>query len=331
MPTIEELNLNLNNESKERATEDNNIKIIISNEKAERAEGDAINSIKIANETSDRANGDSSIATKLAKELVNRNTQQAKLKSRLSKLEALINSYNKKPDNEKDYVYKVLTEYNYPISYTQGLVYHQGTLYESTGLYGKSVVRKINLESNKLEKEIKIGDQYFGEGITIFNNKIIHVTWKSMTGFVYDLDLNKLEEFKFTTTRNEGWGITHDNKNLIVSDGSEYLHFWDPETKKEVKKIKVLDKGIPVKDLNELEYFEGYVLANVWKTNKIVVVNASTGVVENTIDFSELAKNIVIDDSNSVFNGIAYDGTNFYVTGKNWGKIWKIDLNIKGK
>ena len=324
--------LRLQNETVDRQLEDNRVSNMISDESVERAEQDTQNRINIANELIARAEADAKLAIELAKESSDRAMENSDLSVKISKLQVKLATIDVKSiPVEKDYVYKVLTSYNYPISYTQGLVFHQGTLYESTGLYGKSVVRKINLDNNQLEKEVKIGDQYFGEGITIFNNKIIHITWKSQTGFVYDLDLNQLEEFKFTSTRNEGWGITHDNKNLIVSDGSEYLHFWNPETKKEVKKIQVLDRGVPVKDLNELEYFEGYVLANVWKTNKIVVVNANTGVVENTIDFSELAKDIVINDSNSVFNGIAYDGTNFYVTGKNWGKIWKIDLNIKGK
>ena len=337
MPTIEEINLDLNNEITNRKTEDNSLKILISNEEVNRVEEDTKNRVKLAEEVTNRAESDSTLSVKLYDEINKRAQENSDLKIRLIKLEEKVellnnNTTNNNTTNNNNTTeqYEVISTIPYIDSFTQGYVYHQGKLYESTGLYGKSVVRRVAINGNNytIEKEVKLDDKYFGEGITIFNNQIIQVTWKSQTGFVYDLDLNKLEEFNFTTTNNEGWGITHDSTNLIVSDGSSYLHFWDPVTKSEVRKVQVTNGGMAIDNLNELEYYNGYVLANVWQTNNIVVIDPNNGNVVNTIDFSELAKTITMKNSDSVFNGIAFDGANFYITGKEWAKIWYVKLNL---
>ena len=332
MPTIEEINLDLDNEITNRKTEDNSLKILISNEEVNRVEEDTKNRVKLAEEITTRAESDSTLSVKLYDEINKRAQENSDLKIRLIKLEEKVELLNNNTTNNNNTTeqYEVISTIPYIDSFTQGYVYHQGKLYESTGLYGKSVVRRVAINGTNytIEKEVNLDDKYFGEGITIFNNQIIQVTWKSQTGFVYDLDLNKLEEFNFTTTNNEGWGITHDSTNLIVSDGSSYLHFWDPVTKTEVRKVQVTYGGASINNLNELEYYNGYILANVWLTNNIVVINPNNGNVVNSIDFSELAKTITMKNSDSVFNGIAFDGTNFYITGKEWAKIWYVKLNI---
>jgi len=333
MSTLENLEKTISKESVDRHIGDNELKMMLSDEQLKRAKQDAENKISLSNKSVERVTGDSSIYHKIYDEINARNAEILELKIKLSKLESkILANPDKYRKGTKSTVkpFEIINTIPYIESYTQGYVIHQGKLYESTGLYGKSVVRRIAIDGNNytIEKEVKLDDKYFGEGITIFNNQIIQVTWKSQTGFVYDLDLNKLEEFNFTTTNNEGWGITHDSTNLIVSDGSSYLHFWDPVTKSEVRKVQVTNGGMTINNLNELEYHNGYVLANVWKTNNIVVIDPNNGNVVNTIDFSELAKTITMKNSDSVFNGIAFDGTNFYITGKEWAKIWYVKLNI---
>ena len=334
MTTLENLENSISKESVDRHIADNELKMKLSDEQVNRNKQDSENKISLSNKSVERVMGDSSIYQKIYDEINARNAEILELKIKLSKLESkILANPDKYRKGTKSTVkpFEIINTIPYIESFTQGYVFHQGKLYESTGLYGKSVVRRIAIDGNNytIEKEVKLSGNYFGEGITIFNNQIIQVTWKSQTGFVYDLDLNKIEEFDFTTTNNEGWGITHDSTNLIVSDGSSYLHFWDPITKTEVRKVQVTNGGMAINNLNELEYYDGYVLANVWQTNNIVVIDPNNGNVVNTIDFSELAETITMKNSDSVFNGIAFDGTNFYITGKEWAKIWYVKLNIR--
>ncbi len=160
-----------------------------------------------------------------------------------------------------------------------------GTLYESTGLNGQSSVRILDPVTGKMQKIVKMDSKYFGEGLTYYKGKLIQITWRSKTGFIYnasDLTIPP-ETFEFTTTKEEGWGLTYDQTSdeLIVSDGSHYLHFWDPSTFKELRKVEVTRKsGEPATNMNELEFWRGRVLANVWYQDTILVINPESGVVE---------------------------------------------------
>lgn len=214
-------------------------------------------------------------------------------------------------------------------AFTQGLVIHNGLLYESTGQEGKSWVGIVDVETGKADKKITLENKYFGEGITILNNKIYQLTYTTKVGFVYDLKtFRKLREFP--QPLKEGWGITHDNKNLIASEGTEKIFFLDTATLKPVRTLVVKDANGPVTRLNELEYVDGFIYANIWETNWIVKINASTGEVVGRLDLSSLAQNAALRNPEAnVLNGIAYHPTTklFLVTGKNWPSIYIIQLN----
>ena len=210
-----------------------------------------------------------------------------------------------------------------PSAYTQGLVYMDGHLYESTGLNGKSSVRMVDLASGQVLQRYDLPAKYFGEGLTIWDGNLIQLTWTSGLGFVYD-------SFSFALRRTfhykgEGWGLTHDAKALILSDGSAVLHFLDPSSFREVRRISVVDdKGKPVSNLNELEYVRGEIYANVWQTDRIVRISPRTGKVLGWIDLTGLMEKPA--DPDAVLNGIAYDakGDRLFVTGKLWPKLFEI-------
>ena len=211
-----------------------------------------------------------------------------------------------------------------PTSYTQGLVYQDGFLYEGTGQKGQSVLRKIELETGKVLQEKRLPDAYFGEGIVLWKDKIIQLTWQSRIGFVYDLAT--FQQLRSFTYNREGWGITHDGKRLIMSDGSSTLYFWDPETLKEIGHLDVDDKGNPVKELNELEYIKGEIYANIWQTDRIARISPTTGHVISWMDLKGLKANV--NQGAEVLNGIAYDSkkNRLFVTGKWWSKIFEIKV-----
>jgi glutamine cyclotransferase len=225
-------------------------------------------------------------------------------------------------------VYKCNIINNYPHdrnAFTQGLVFENNHLYEGTGLYGHSSLRKIQLETGTILQIRNLSDQYFGEGITVYQNKIIQLTWKNNVGFVYDKgDFHKIQEFYYP---NEGWGITYDGEYLILSDGTSKLHFIDPETFEEVRHIEVFSDEGPVKNLNELEYVKGEIYANIWQTNLIALISPATGQVTGWIDVTEL-QNLENNNLTSIPNGIAYDPEDerLFVTGKLWSKIFEIEL-----
>jgi glutaminyl-peptide cyclotransferase len=210
-----------------------------------------------------------------------------------------------------------------PHAFTQGLEYYGGFLYESTGETGQSSVRKIELETGKVLQKTELSSEFFGEGLTIFQGKIYQLTWLTKVGFVYDLrTFRKLREFHFY---GEGWGLAHDAKNLILSDGTNTLRFLDPETFAVVRKLEVYDQKQAVTNLNELEYIENEIYANVWHANRIARIDARSGQVRAWIDCSMIAAEEQ-KEPEGVLNGIAYDPARhrFFVTGKDWAHVYEI-------
>ena len=210
-------------------------------------------------------------------------------------------------------------------AFTQGLVYHDGFLYEGTGMEGMSTLRKVDLATGKVLQHIDLPHAYFGEGIVIWKDKVIQLTWKSKIGFVYDLATFK--QLRTFTYARQGWGITHDGKRLIMSDGSATLFFWDPETFEEIGRLPVDDNGKPVANLNELEYIRGEIYANVWQSDRIARISPTTGHVVDWIDLLPLRAQAGRPQQD-VLNGIAYDAkqNRLFVTGKNWPKLFEIRL-----
>jgi len=226
--------------------------------------------------------------------------------------------------------YKILKTHPHNIEhFTEGFEIRNGFLYESTGQEGTSSIYKIDLSSWKIVKENKLDDKYFGEGITILNGKIYQLTYKTQIGFVRDLKTFELIK-TFSYKNAQGWGFTNDGKYLIMSDGTEYLTYLDPETLAEVKKIQVCNQKGIVANLNELEYIDGEILANVWTTDTIVRIDPKTGKILAEIDLKGLLGSNISNQNNQVdvLNGIAYDQNKnkIYVTGKFWPKIFEIEL-----
>jgi glutamine cyclotransferase len=213
-----------------------------------------------------------------------------------------------------------------PEAYTQGLIYQDGALYESTGLNGRSSIRKIALETGEVMQQKPVDAQYFAEGLTDWNGQLLQLTWQSQIGFVYDMKTFALRRtFSFT---GEGWGLTHDAARLILSDGTDRLRFLDPATLKETGAVRVRDGAQPVPSLNELEFVRGAVLANVWHTDRIARIDPATGLVTAWIDLSGLLPQVYQLQAEAVLNGIAYDATSdrLFVTGKLWPKLFEVRL-----
>jgi glutaminyl-peptide cyclotransferase len=228
--------------------------------------------------------------------------------------------------------YKVKTTWPHDTeAFTQGLVIHNGVLYESTGQEKRSWIGVIDIKTGKPDKKVVMEDQYFGEGITIMNDKVYQLTYKNKVGFVYDLKtFKRVREFPLPSA--EGWGITNDSINLMTSDGTDKIFFLDTATLKPVRTISVTDDVGVVDNLNELEYVEGYIFANQWQTNNIVKIDPATGKVVARMDLTSLAQNAALRNPEAdVLNGIAYhSGTKlFLVTGKNWPSIYVLQLNQK--
>ena len=216
-------------------------------------------------------------------------------------------------------------------SFTEGLEIHNGFIYESTGENGKSFLYKNNLKTGQTVKSVKLADKYFGEGITIFDNRIFQLTYKTKVGFIYNLEnMALVDSFRFESA--EGWGMTHDEKYLIMDDGTNVLTYIDPTTLKTVKKLQVYDDKDAVVYLNELEYSEGYIYANLWTTNLIVKIDPQTGKVLAKIDLEGILSMSNTDKQVDVLNGIAIDPVTkkMYVTGKLFPKLFEIKLVKKG-
>ena len=212
-------------------------------------------------------------------------------------------------------------------AFTEGLFYRDGFMFESTGLKDRSFIRKWNLETGFSEQERLLDSRYFGEGIVDWKNRLYELTWTDEIGFVYDIDtFEKVGEFSYP---GEGWALTRDDKRLIMSDGTSFIRFLDPETLKETGRIEVTDHGVPVRNLNELEYVKGELLANVWQTTRIARINPTTGEVIAWIELAGLLKEAgVTGTRDDVLNGIAYDAAKdrLFVTGKLWPKLFEIKL-----
>ncbi len=221
--------------------------------------------------------------------------------------------------------YQVINIYPHDANaFTQGLFYKDGFLYESTGLRGKSSLRKVELKTGRVVMKTNLSKDYFGEGIALLDGKIYQLTWRERTGFIYDInDFRLLGKFQYKT---EGWGLTSDGKHLIMSDGSAYLYFLESRTFKIVSTIKVRDNNGEIPGLNELEFISGSIYANIYMKDEIIKISPKTGEVTERIDLSGLFKEYRPLNREAVLNGIAYDAkTNrLFVTGKLWPKLFEI-------
>ncbi len=225
------------------------------------------------------------------------------------------------------YSYSIVNTYPHdPDAFTQGLVFEDGVLYEGTGLLERSTLRRVELETGAILQIRELPNQFFGEGITIYGNEIIQLTWRSNVGFVYDKSsFELLREFNYST---EGWGITHDGKHLIMSDGTSILHLLDPQTFEKTGQLEVFDNDGPVTRLNELEYIQGEIYANVWQTDRIARIAPDTGRVVGWVELGGLLTAEDRSEPVDVLNGIAYDteADRLFVTGKLWPKLFEIEL-----
>jgi len=238
----------------------------------------------------------------------------------------------KTADRTPTYGYRIVNRYSHdPEAFTQGLVFVDGFLFEGTGLRGRSSLRKVDLLTGRILQYRNLPAHFFGEGITVYHNKVIQLTWRSHQGFVYDKDtFQLLGTFPYPT---EGWGITHDGEHLIMSDGTSTLYFLDPHTYKEMRRINVRNPGGPVSNLNELEYVQGLILANIWRTDMIVQISPETGDIVGWIDLRGLLEPEDRVHRVDVLNGIAYDQRNdrLFLTGKLWPSLFEIELILKEK
>jgi glutamine cyclotransferase len=223
--------------------------------------------------------------------------------------------------------YQVINEYPHdPQAFTQGLIFMDGVFYESTGLYGESSLRKVDVATGQVLQQINLPPQYFGEGLTAWEENLIQLTWRENTGFVYQLeDFSLLEEFSYPT---QGWGLTHDGDLLIMSDGSYTLYFLDGETFQVVDQVVVTDQGQKIAYLNELEYVNGEIFANIFQTDTIIRIDPFNGEVLGRIDLSGILPEGERTAETDVLNGIAYDPENdsLFITGKFWPKVYEIML-----
>lgn len=231
-------------------------------------------------------------------------------------------------ENDLTIPYKLKTRWQHDTeAWTQGLLIHDGRLYESTG-QKSSYIGIVDIKTGKADKKVVLDDKYFGEGIAILNNKVYQLTWQNNVGFVYDVNtFEKIREFEYET---EGWGLTHDDHHLIMSDGTEKLIFLDTVTLEPVRTIQVKEGNGIVTKLNELEYMEGFILANQWETNRILKIDPQTGEVVGVLDLTRLAQDAKLSNPRAdVLNGIAYHPTTklLIVTGKFWPSTYVLQLN----
>jgi glutamine cyclotransferase len=232
----------------------------------------------------------------------------------------------------RQYGYQVVHVYPHDRNaFTQGLEFRAGFLYEGTGLNGHSTLRKVKLETGEVVQQISLSPEYFGEGITVINQQIIELTWRTETGFVYDQNsFRRLRSFSYP---GEGWGLANDGAQIYMSDGTPQIRVWDPVTLQEKKRITVRDGTAPVTYLNELEWVRGEIYANVWQTDRIVRISPTDGRVLGWVDLSGILPAADRTEHVDVLNGIAYDvlGDRLFVTGKLWPKLFEIKIVPKAR
>ncbi len=224
--------------------------------------------------------------------------------------------------------YQIIAEYKHDNNaYTQGLEFYKNQLYESTGLNGKSTLRKLDYKSGEILNIVNLDYEYFGEGLTIINDKIYQLTWKNNIGIIYDLDFNNIGTFDYDKSK-EGWGLCNDGEFIYKSDGTNKIWVLDPETLKEIRFIEVSTNKSKIKNINELEYIDGKIYANTYQFNRdvVIVINPSNGVVERVIDFSGIRDRVNQKPDLDVMNGIAYFDGKIFVTGKNWDKLFEVQV-----
>lgn len=228
-----------------------------------------------------------------------------------------------------EYTFTVVGAFPHDVSaYTQGLAFHDGFLYEGTGLNGRSSLRKANLETGAVVQRVDLPSEFFGEGITIQGGKVFQLTWKSHICLVYDLSFHHLRQFSYP---GEGWGLAASSGELFMSDGTSEIRVLAPDTFREKRRIKVRDGSKPIDQLNELEFVEGQIFANVWHSNRVARISPETGTVLGWIDLAGLLSPVYHLEPEAVLNGIAYDriSKRLFVTGKLWPKVFEIRLSRK--
>ncbi len=229
------------------------------------------------------------------------------------------------------YTFEVVNVYPHdPTAFTQGLEFHDGYLYESTGRNASSSVRKVELTTGKVLQKRDVAAQYFAEGLTVLGSRIYQLTWQSNKGFVYDLETFKpVKEFSY---RGEGWGLTHNDEFLMMSDGTNQIRFLDPASLTVKKTISVTDRGMPLSEINELEFIKGVIYANVWQTDQVVQIDPDTGKILGWVNLANLLPRAdVPTNTEAVLNGIAHDPQNdrLFITGKLWPKLFEIRLKSR--
>jgi glutamine cyclotransferase len=228
--------------------------------------------------------------------------------------------------------YRVVNVYPHDSNaYTQGLIYRDGFLYESTGLRGRSSLRKVKLETGEVVQQHRVEQAHFAEGLADWKDSLVQLTWQSNVAFVYEL--GSFAPRRTFSYPGEGWGLTHDGQRFILSDGSDQLKFLDSDTFREAGRLTVIDGKTPIRDLNELEYIRGEVYANVWHTDRIARISPATGRVTRWIDLQGLMSGGFRLDSEAVLNGIAHDATRnrLFVTGKLWPRLFEIEIIPRGR
>lgn len=238
----------------------------------------------------------------------------------------IIVTASKKPEI---YGYKILEKFPHnKKSFTQGLEFYNDTLYESTGQYGESTLRKLDYRTGEILKEVKLDNEYFAEGLTVVNDKIYQLTWREKKGFIYNANtLEKTGTFAYNESK-EGWGLCNDGETIYKSDGSEKLWKLDLQTLKEKSHIEVYTNTKRIDTINELEWVNGRIYANIWQKDAIAIVNPENGAVEGVINLKGLKENVTNASEADVLNGIAYKGEPniLYITGKNWDTLFKVEI-----